>query len=247
MGPPADPLSRLLSASCRPFTTRCVIAELKKLGDSFLGTLSVARKLDAAKCNHEPLKSASDCLESLIGEGNLEHFWVATQDAELRMKLRQVPGVAIILAQNNFLVLEPPSEKQQAFAHADEAQRTHASKREFQIIEAQERKREVLLAAKDMEDEVGETINLELNRNLFNSSNLKTKFEANFHRNKKVSTADHPRFKKKRAKGPNPLSCKKKIKKPSKTDTKRKARDAGGGMSLKGNTEHGQKKVASSE
>lgn len=250
MGPPADPLSRLLSASSRPFTTRCVIAELKKLGNSFIGTSSVARKLDAAKCNHEPLKSASDCLESLIGDGNPEHFWVATQDAELRMKLRQVPAVAIILAQNNFLVLEPPSEKQQAFAHASEAQRTHASKREFQIIEARERKKEALLAAKDMEDEVGEATNQEPSNNLLRSSvSLKTNFETNLHRRKSVSTADHPRFKKKRAKGPNPLSCKKKIKKPSKTETKvqRHAGDDGGGIASIGNRGHGRKKVASSE
>ncbi|KAI5068307.1 hypothetical protein GOP47_0016652 [Adiantum capillus-veneris] len=133
----------------------CVIAELRKLGADFSGTLSVARKLDAAKCDHEPLKSASDCLESLIADGNLEHFFVATQDAELRIKLRQVPSVAIILAQNNFLVLEPPSEKQQSIAHANEAQKTHATKREFQIIEARERKKEALLAAKSGEGDTG--------------------------------------------------------------------------------------------
>lgn len=239
MGAPADPLSRLLSASCRPFTTRCVIAELKNLGDSFSGTVSVARKLDAAKCDHEPLKSASDCLKSLIGDGNPEHFWVATQDAELRMKLRKVSALAIILAQNNFLVLEPPSEKQQAFAHANEAQRMHASKREFQIMEAQEKKKEALLEAKAMDDEAGDDANQQSNSNLFRSSvaNLKPKFETSFKR-RRFSTADHPQFKKNRAKGPNPLSCKKKIKKPTKMESKvvqRHDGDASGGIVSKGN------------
>jgi U3 small nucleolar RNA-associated protein 23 len=41
------------------------------------------------RCDHEPLMSAADCLQNLIADGNPEHFWVATQDAELRIKLRQ--------------------------------------------------------------------------------------------------------------------------------------------------------------
>ncbi|MCO5568921.1 hypothetical protein L7F22_022624 [Adiantum nelumboides] len=224
----------------------CVIAELKKLGETFSGTLSVARKLDAAKCDHEPLKSASECLESFIGDGNPEHFCVATQDAELRIKLRQVPAVAILLAQNNFLVLEPPSEKQQAIARANEAQRTHASKREFQIFEARERKKKALLAAKGGENDAGTATNEEPNNSGFRSfDSFKTSSETTSHRRKSILAQDHPRFKKKRAKGPNPLSCKKKIKKPAKPEAKpqRLLGDGEKHGTLEGVTKHKRKKV----
>lgn len=217
MGTPSDHLSRLLFASARPFTTRCVIAELKKLGGSFSETVLAARKVDSAKCNHEPLKSASECLEDLIEGGNPEHFWVATQDAELRKKLRQVPAVAIILAQNNFLVLEPPSEKQQAVARSIEAQRTHANEKEFQIIEAREKKKNALLEARRELEEATEDGTEGMRKEassmlVVKDSGLEGNLDTHKWR-KSLRVMDGPQFKRKRAKGPNPLSVKKKSKK----------------------------------
>jgi U3 small nucleolar RNA-associated protein 23 len=41
-------------------------------------------------CEHEKVVSAVDCILSLVGEKNPEHYFVATQDSDLREKLREV-------------------------------------------------------------------------------------------------------------------------------------------------------------
>lgn len=42
------------------------------------------------RCEHDKRKSAVDCMIDVIGENNSEHFFVATQDAELRKKFQEV-------------------------------------------------------------------------------------------------------------------------------------------------------------
>ena len=42
------------------------------------------------RCDHEKRKSAVSCITRIIGENNSEHFFVATQDAELRKKFQKV-------------------------------------------------------------------------------------------------------------------------------------------------------------
>eukprot|EP00249_Psilotum_nudum_P032054 c47180_g1_i1 orf=255-1100(+) len=199
MGSANDLFSSLLSAPTRTYITRCSVAELKKLGESFSATVLAARRLNAAWCNHDPLKSASDCLRAIVGDGNSDHFFVATQDADLRKRLRQIPGVAVVLAQNNFLILEPPSEKQQAFANTNEAERIHMKELEYKLIKAQEGKKkiQISLGAQNPSEDM-ETVDT-------------IKLPATQHKHRKnLGTKDSPQFKRKRTKGPNPLSCKKK-------------------------------------
>ena len=42
------------------------------------------------RCDHENRVSAEKCVESIIGGINMEHFFVATQDADIRKKFREV-------------------------------------------------------------------------------------------------------------------------------------------------------------
>lgn len=43
------------------------------------------------RCDHEEKRvSAAQCVESIIGGSNTEHFFVATQDAEIRKMFREV-------------------------------------------------------------------------------------------------------------------------------------------------------------
>lgn len=42
------------------------------------------------RCDHEKRKSAVDCITEIIGENNPEHFFVATQDADMRKKFQEV-------------------------------------------------------------------------------------------------------------------------------------------------------------
>ncbi|KAL2636138.1 hypothetical protein R1flu_007617 [Riccia fluitans] len=189
MGTLQESLTNFLGAATKSFVTRCVLQELRKLGDEFSGTFIAARRLNIAKCNHEPAVSAVECLEALIGKNNTEHFFVATQDADLRKKTRKVPGGSLIFIQNTGFIMEPPSPQQIAYARLSETQRLHMAEQEQKIIE--ERARRKAEAAKAADDTLG-------------ASDLATLEE-------KPVTKETIR-KRKRPKGPNPLSQMKKKK-----------------------------------
>nr|XP_027075356.1 rRNA-processing protein UTP23 homolog isoform X2 [Coffea arabica] len=92
---PADTaLANALGAPVKIFTTRCVLGELRSLGDSYAESLNAARNLLTARCDHEKQKSAISCITDIIGENNSEHFFVATQDAELQKKFKRIGAVS---------------------------------------------------------------------------------------------------------------------------------------------------------
>ena len=56
-----------------------------------MNSLSVSLDFSCvSRCEHEKVVSAVNCILSLIGDKNPERFFVATQDADLREKLREV-------------------------------------------------------------------------------------------------------------------------------------------------------------
>lgn len=202
---PADTaLTNILGAPVKIFTTRCVVAELKSLGSSYSDSVNAASSLMTARCDHEKRKSAVACITEVIGEKNTEHFFVATQDAELRKKFQEIPGVPLIYAIRNALFLERPSAVQQEFAKAAEEERSHMTEVELKMLKSK-KKRVANGEARDS-SETDEDHILEIQDP-----------RTNVNRNK-VDKLDKPQFKRNKAKGPNPLSCKKK-KKQGKTDT----------------------------
>lgn len=42
------------------------------------------------RCEHEPFLPAAECVATLVGSHNEEHYFVATQDLDLRKRLRKV-------------------------------------------------------------------------------------------------------------------------------------------------------------
>jgi len=54
--------------------------------------------LCVTSCEHDKVVSAVNCVPTLIGDKNPEHFFVATQDADLREKLREVLTILICSA-----------------------------------------------------------------------------------------------------------------------------------------------------
>jgi hypothetical protein len=62
-----ETLERLLGATCKLFSTKCVSHELKSLGDDYWGSFLAAKKLQLHKCSHEVPISAADCLLQAIG------------------------------------------------------------------------------------------------------------------------------------------------------------------------------------
>ncbi|XP_059657885.1 uncharacterized protein LOC132304299 isoform X2 [Cornus florida] len=198
---PADTaLSNTLGAEVKIFTTRCVLAELNSLGDSYSESLKAARKLMTARCDHERRKSAVACIMEVIGENNPEHFFVATQDADLRKKLQEVPGVPVIFGLRNALFLEPPSAFQQRFVKCAEEERSHMTELEYEMLKMKKNKS---LATADAGD------SFDANEDLVDQSLGNQVVKANTVR-KTIAVKDKVQFKRKKAKGPNPLSCKKK-------------------------------------
>ncbi|KAK1603486.1 hypothetical protein QYE76_018117 [Lolium multiflorum] len=130
--PADDTLRELLSASRSTplFTSKCVYTELRRLGKSH------AEDFDAetASYEHDKVVSAVDCILSLVGDKNPEHYFVATQDSDLWEKLREVPGVPVIYGLKNSLFIEQPSVQQRKFAQLDEEKRIHMEKSEFKKL-----------------------------------------------------------------------------------------------------------------
>ncbi|KAG8644266.1 hypothetical protein MANES_11G112500v8 [Manihot esculenta] len=197
---PADKaLSNILGGSVKLFTTRCILEELKRLGNSYSESLQAAHKLMIAKCDHEDKKSAEACIVEIIGENNPEHFFVATQDFDLRKKFREVPGVPVIFGLRNALFLEPPSAFQQEFVKSSEEQRLHATEPEYKILKNRTKSTSTNEESRHSSDE---------NKGSEEMQPHKKKQGARM----RMDVKDRPQFKRKKAKAPNPLSCKKKKK-----------------------------------
>eukprot|EP00898_Chlorokybus_atmophyticus_P007613 jgi/Chlat1/7853/Chrsp66S07299 len=126
-----ESLPKFLGATTKVFVTRCVTAELKALGTDYAGTAKAARVFEGAKCSHDTPVPAAACIQSLVANGNPEHFFIASQDAALKQQLHKVPGVAIVSIQNGQLHLEAPSETQRKLANMSEAEKVRASEAEL--------------------------------------------------------------------------------------------------------------------
>ncbi|XP_060669338.1 uncharacterized protein LOC107413158 isoform X2 [Ziziphus jujuba] len=197
---PADKaLSNILGAPVKLFTTNCVLAELKSLGRSYSESLNEAGQLFRARCGHEKRKSAEACILECTGENNPEHFFVATQDADLRKKFREIPGVPVVYALRNALLLEPLSAVQRQFVKTVEEKHSHMTELEYKLLTKREKSTLTNEEEKNSSDEkeLGDQ-NLPV-RAVTKTPNLTG-----------TEMKDKVQFKRKKAKAPNPLSCKKK-------------------------------------
>ncbi|KAL8240664.1 hypothetical protein R6Q59_014019 [Mikania micrantha] len=189
---PADTaLSNILGAPVKMFTTRCVLAELKSLGETYSDSYNVACDLAPARCDHEKRKSAVACLAEVIGESNSEHFFVASQDVDLRKKFQEIPAVPVTFALRNALFLEPPSQSQKQFAKSAEEERSHM--KELKLLSNKKKR------STETSEQADEVLPNAIIEDLKKNASRRTS-----------DVKDTVQFKRKRAKGPNPLSCKKK-------------------------------------
>jgi U3 small nucleolar RNA-associated protein 23 len=230
LGALQDSISHILGAPAKPLVTRCVVAELKKLGEAYSGTALAARRLDLIRCEHEPFLPAGECLTSLVGSHNEEHYFVATQDLDLRKRLRKVHGGALLYANNTSIVLEPPSDTQKQYAKMGEVERNRLSEREKHLLKLRQEKLEGEAKADDVAADGKQRKNVKKNHN-------------------PLGVADRPVFKRKRVKGPNPLSCKKKKtnKGEQKNTEQKSAATAGGAETPEKKKKSRQRRKKSSE
>ncbi|CAG9972461.1 unnamed protein product [Clonostachys byssicola] len=88
-------LMDLLLAKCTPVVTDCVIAELEKLSTKNRLALRVAKdpRFKRLACSHSGTY-ADDCIMSILSEHRI--YLVGTGDADLKRRLRRLPGVPLV-------------------------------------------------------------------------------------------------------------------------------------------------------
>lgn len=94
-----------LLAKCIPIVTDCVIAELEKLGHKYRIALTLAKdpRIKRLKCSHKGTY-ADDCLVSRVMQNKC--YIVATNDADLKRRIRKVPGIPIMSVGGHSYVIE---------------------------------------------------------------------------------------------------------------------------------------------
>ncbi|KAG4303741.1 hypothetical protein PORY_002856 [Pneumocystis oryctolagi] len=94
-----------LYAKCIPYITDCVMAELEKLGNKFRIALRIARDpcFERLPCSHSGTY-ADNCIISRIMQNRC--YIVATNDKNLKVLIRKIPGVPIMYVGNHKLKVE---------------------------------------------------------------------------------------------------------------------------------------------
>lgn len=73
---------------------------------------------------------------SHVGKDNPHHYFIATQDVELRRKLRRIPGVPLLYINRNTLVLEGVSDDSRDQAEQIGAEKAQPTKYEKSVLES---------------------------------------------------------------------------------------------------------------
>jgi U3 small nucleolar RNA-associated protein 23 len=115
-------------------TTPCVIKESEKLGSFMMGATILLKQCKIHYCHHKAAVGATDCLYSMLGDGNPCHYLVATQDDLFKKKLRKTPGVPIIYLHGKVAVLEKSTAKTNDQAEKLAKQRLGLSKYEEESL-----------------------------------------------------------------------------------------------------------------
>lgn len=97
-----------LYAKCIPMVTDCVMAELEKLGPKYRIALKLAKdpRIQRVKCSHGGTY-ADDCLVNRV----IQHkcYIVATNDADLKRRIRKVPGIPLMsVGAHNYVIERLP-------------------------------------------------------------------------------------------------------------------------------------------
>ncbi|KAI9808235.1 MAG: rRNA-processing protein fcf1 [Sarcosagium campestre] len=94
-----------LYAKCIPIITDCVMAELEKLGTKYRIALRIARdeRWERLPCDHKGVY-ADDCIVDRVMKHKI--YIVATNDRDLKRRIRKIPGVPIMSVARGKYVIE---------------------------------------------------------------------------------------------------------------------------------------------
>ncbi|KAI5798976.1 rRNA-processing protein FCF1 [Geopyxis carbonaria] len=94
-----------LYAKATPCITDCVMAELEKLGPRYRIALRIARdpRFERIRCDHKGTY-ADDCIVNRVMQHKI--YIVATNDVDLKRRIRKVPGIPLMSCGNGKYVIE---------------------------------------------------------------------------------------------------------------------------------------------
>lgn len=115
-------------------TTSCCVTELETLGPQMYGAMRVAKQFPIFKCGHSNPISASKCVLSLLAADNPQHFLLASQDQDLRIKARRIPGTPVLYLHGNTPNLEKPSGFSEQSAEKAEDSRLNVSQHHGKVL-----------------------------------------------------------------------------------------------------------------
>ena len=100
-----DAMQACLVAKVVPCVTSCVVAELEKLGRKYHLALKLTKdpRVKLLKCGCRG-NYADDCIVNMVTQHRI--FIVATNDKDLRRRIRKVPGVPIMYLHNHKFAVE---------------------------------------------------------------------------------------------------------------------------------------------
>jgi len=117
-------------------TSTCCISEAENIGAHELwGAIQILKRFPLFSCGHKKALSASNCIKSLIKDGNPHHLMIATQDITLRHELRKKPGIPLLYLYNSAPTLESPSVRSLKFTSKHANGVTDLSSHQKMILE----------------------------------------------------------------------------------------------------------------
>uniref|UniRef100_A0A6N2LRU4 Uncharacterized protein n=1 Tax=Salix viminalis TaxID=40686 RepID=A0A6N2LRU4_SALVM len=72
------------------FLNHLIVNNIAPADTAISNILGGSVKLFTTRCDHEQMKNAEGCIVEIIGENNLDHFFVGTQDTDMRKKFRRL-------------------------------------------------------------------------------------------------------------------------------------------------------------
>lgn len=210
-------LENTLHGKIKPMITQCCIRHLYDMEvepherEAKEAWVAAAKQAERRRCGHheldEPL-SALECILSVLDpkgtDTNKHRYVVATQDLDVRRRLREIPGVPLIYINRSVMILEPMGEKTEDVRERDERAKTRAGLKGRRDGLGTKRKR-------DAEDEI----------------------ESGDEPRQQIATTEESAGAKKRKtargpKSPNPLSMKKKTKDKPRATTNMEVEESAG-------------------
>jgi len=109
-------LNRTVQFDIKPMITQCCIHKLYLSKDQ--RAIDLAKSFERRKCNHKDPIDPIDCINSIVNiDGvNKHRYLVASNNYELRKKLRKIPGVPMVFMNRSVMVMEPLSEASKKFS-----------------------------------------------------------------------------------------------------------------------------------